>query len=439
MSLLRPTTCLRCDLRLLSLPSISSRRSPQRTPRRRTYATLHNTSPEIFDVVCVGGGPAGLSLVTALKASPATARLKIALVEGQPAQEWTPEPSRYENRCVSLTPRSVGFLGDIGAWEHVDKSRIQPYTRMDVWDGVSDAHISFSDPPPTSPSTIATMLENANITTALHRRLSTLSPPTLFQPAKVASISLGPPPSPDPTSLDLSSWPHLTLNTGPTLAARLLVGADGANSPVRTFAGIESRGWDYGAHGVVATLQLADTPDPPETRTAYQRFLPTGPIALLPLPGNRATLVWSTKPELAKRLKRMSGEDLVAAVNAAFRLSVADSYVGERIALMGDAAHVTHPLAGQGLNQGQIDAQALAKIIEDAVLHGEDIGALMTLERYNAERYAANNAMLGVVDKLHKLYNVGSGPIVGLRSLGLSVVDKVGPLKRFLMKQAAGV
>jgi ubiquinone biosynthesis monooxygenase Coq6 len=116
----------------------------------------------------------------------------------------------------------------------------------------------------------------------------------------------------------------------------------------------------------------------------------------------------------------------------------ADTYIGSRIALIGDAAHTIHPLAGQGLNQGQEDVQSLVRTLEFAVEHGQDIGDPLSLESYTAERYAANNALLGVVDKLHKLYSVESGPLVPLRSLGLSAVNSVGPLKAFFMRQAAG-
>jgi ubiquinone biosynthesis monooxygenase Coq6 len=304
---------------------------------------------------------------------------------------------------------------------------------------------------------------------------------------KVSSIELGM----DTEKMDLSSWPIVSLSNGKTLAARLLVGADGANSPVRTFAGIEARGFDYNRHGVVASLKLEGQGwGGPEHKIAYQRFLPTGPIAMLPLPGNTSTLVWSTTPERAARLKSLSQKDFVAMVNAGFRLSPtdleylhtldagqeeevawrekhtpvderaipmrvtdaqagtvasfplrmrhADTYTGERVALVGDAAHTIHPLAGQGLNQGQGDAAALVRTISHAVQTGQDIGSTLALESYNSEQYAANNAMLGVCDKLHRLYSVESGPIVGLRSLGLRAVDAMGPLKGFFMSRAAG-
>lgn len=336
--------------------------------------------------------------------------------------------------------------------------------------------------------TIAYMTENSNLTSALLARARELGDITFLDNTRVSDISLG---TDTEGSLDLSSWPVLTLSSGQKLAARLLVGADGANSPVRTFAGIESTGWDYDRHGVVATLKLEDSSAFPYQGqgTAYQRFLPTGPVAMLPLPDGTASLVWSTLPKHAATLKSLSHDDMTAMVNAAFRLSVvdleylhtipsgqaeeiawreqhtpidaslvpprvssvqdgsvasfplrmrhADTYVGERVALVGDAAHTVHPLAGQGLNSGQADVAALASTIGDAVGTGQDIGSTIALEPYVAARYAANNALLGVVDKLHKLYSVRSGPLVGLRSLGLSAVDRLGFVKGLFMKSAA--
>lgn len=367
---------------------------------------------------------------------------------------------------------------------------------MQVWDGVSDARISFdwdtarsplTPRKPTQPTTIAYMIENVNTVTALLSRLEELGGVDVFSSTKVNSIELGA----DTEKLDFSSWPILSLSNGKTLAARLLVGADGANSPVRTFAGIPSRGFDYDRHGVVATLTL----EGPgwgglDHKIAYQRLLPTGPIAMLPLPGNKASLVWSTTPERAAKLKSLPPNDFAAMVNAGFRLSPtdleylhtlatgqeeeiawrakhtpfnkrsipvrvtdvqpgtvasfplrmrhADTYTGERVALVGDAAHTIHPLAGQGLNQGQGDAAALVRTISRAVQTGQDIGSTLALESYNSERYAENNAMLGVCDKLHRLYSVESGPVVGLRSVGLRAVNAMGPLKGFFMSRAAG-
>ena len=358
---------------------------------------------------------------------------------------------------------------------------------MQVWDGITGARIEFDRPSEENGRTIAYMTENLNLTSALLKRIDELGGVEVLDGERVEDVSFGE----ESEEMDLRSWPVVGLKGGRRIAARLLVGADGANSPVRAFAGIGSRGWDYERHGVVATLQMEGMGwAGGEGKIAYQRFLPTGPVAMLPLPGNYSTMVWSTTPVLAKHLKSLSSKDFIAMVNAAFRLSTvdlaymhtlvdgqseelswrsqhtefdltkipqkvlgvqegsvasfplklrhADTYVGERIALVGDAAHTVHPLAGQGLNQGQGDVESLAKTIEYSVTHGRDIGAYMSLESYISERYAANNMLLGIVDKLHKLYAVESGPIIPLRSLGLKAVNGVAPLKHFFMNQAAG-
>lgn len=377
------------------------------------------------------------------------------------------------------------FLDEIGAWDHVDKERVQAYEEMQVWDGISGARIEFDWPVERGADsrTIAYMNENLNLTSALLRRVEELGGVEVLDRQRVEGIGFGE----ESEEMDLRSWPIVKTDGGREFAARLLVGADGQNSPVRAFAGIESKGWDYDCQGVVATLELEGEGWP---KTAYQRFLPTGPVAMLPLPGKYATLVWSTTPALAAKLKELSPRDFIGMVNAAFRLEIvdlgymhtmaegqkeeldwreqhtnfdvdkipqrvvgvqegsiasfplkmrhADTYIGERVALVGDAAHTIHPLAGQGLNQGQGDVESLAKTIQHAITHGQDIGTTMSLEPYNAERYAANNMLLGIVDKLHKLYAVESGPLVGLRSLGLRAVNGLGPLKQFFMEQAAG-
>lgn len=361
------------------------------------------------------------------------------------------------------------------------------------------------------------MTENANLVRGLLSRIGEVDGDgrlSIFSNTTVSSIENGSKVE-EGEGPDLSAWPVLSLSSSVSpapkkpIAARLLVGADGINSPVRSFADITTNGWDYGRHGVVATLSLAESAAAsllPDSRTAYQRFLPSlgGPIAILPLPNNRASLVWSTKVENAAYLKSLPQEAFIAMVNAAFRLSMTDlgymlgldpaakadkptssgdllsqhedelnwrlqhtptqpsdlpplvtavqdktvasfplrfrhasSYISPRVALVGDAAHVIHPLAGQGLNLGIGDVASLADTIEYAVTHGMDIGDYLSLEKYMADRYLTNAKIGGMCDVLHKLYNVpGNGPVTWARSLGLDVIDKLPWVKGFIMKQA---
>lgn len=469
--------------------------------------------------------------LTRIESSPVTSHLKTALIETQDLsriRKWSSPGDQFSNRASSLTPSSVSFLETTGAWQHVDQTRVQAYDEMQVWDAANDAVIQFDWQAETQrynapPQTVATMTENANLARGLLERIAELgAESSLFSNTNVSSIRNG---DDDPEGLNLSTWPVLNLepktpsssSSSPppsTIAARLLVGADGFNSPVRTFAGIASHGWDYNRHGVVATLTVqpvTSTDDsfdlfsdaPLSNRaTAYQRFLPQvgGPIAILPLPNNHASLVWSTTPSHATYLKSLPPGAQIAMINAALRLSQTDikylftlpssspethdselrwrlahtpppppsrqppiiasiqentmasfplrfrhasSLTTPRIALIGDAAHTVHPLAGQGLNLGLADAQALASTIAYSVAHGMDVGDAMALERYAGERFRKGLLMAGGVDALNWMYQVGSGEgpvsrVLGrARGLGMKVLDGFPGLKGAVMKQAS--
>lgn len=411
---------------------------------------------------------------------------------------------------------------------------------MQVWDGLSDARIQFLGSEVKQPShtllameqrapEMALLTENLNLQRALLRRLQ--SPDvhvTFLNETRVASIV-----SEQPLGSSSSPWPVIQTNTNRRLRARLLVGADGPSSPVRAFSKIETFGWNYDARAIVATLQhsasgITSLGLPRPCTTAYQRFLPTGPLAFLPLAPGRASLVWSTTPELAEALLGAGPDILSVMINAAFRLpdisitylhklllerwaavragkeggsqitarefvdavqwrewshsieqrsalssfedrqdgvpsvdielfppliqsiqpnsaasfplrvSHAESYVGPRTALLGDAAHTVHPLAGQGLNLGLGDAESLARCIMNAIKYGADVGSQTSLADYARKRYFANHMMISATDKLQKVYGTRLGPIVWARSVGLEVVNEWTGLKGGLMRAAGG-
>ena len=473
--------------------------------QKRLLSTASNSSNasslKTADIFIVGGGPAGLSLATAIKSSSVLDKFKTVLVDAGKLSEkvapfYTNPPSEYHNRVVSLTPRSKDFLTKkLGV--SLLEDRIQPYDGLYVTEGSSHARLSIER------QSMLYMIEILNIQSSLMHHLKQMNLPessfSLKEDVKVTNIEYSRPEDPH-------SWPIVTLSNGDRYETRLLVGADGFNSPVKKFSGIHQQLWWYNTFGLVATLKLASAPssssNPTHKLKGWQRFLKWGPIAHLPLPGDNASLVWSTSGnELSKLLLAADPKVFAALINAAFildeadleyyfkalanqsgssteaptneelladikgriedvwntlgddsqiescyppqvvdivpdtrarfplKFSHADTYIAERIALVGDAAHTTHPLAGQGLNMGQHDVEQLTKALEHGALRGLDIGSKLCLEPYWGFSYGFNATRLGMADILHKLYGTDAWPVVQLRSLGLDITNNLGFLK----------
>ncbi|KAI8150339.1 hypothetical protein BJV82DRAFT_503447 [Fennellomyces sp. T-0311] len=485
-------------------------------PAIRTFATTQDLD-NVYDIVIVGGGIAGTALACSLAANPTMSDYRVALIEAMDlsnTNNWTPVNNKFSNRVVSLTPAAMRYFTQIGVTEHLYKDRLRPYSRMQVWDGVTDARIEFDTalleqfgvPMQEENPAIAYMIENVHLQHAILKHLDTCrgvgANVDMFQKARVDSIHVdGTVPE---EGLNLSDWPIVRLNNGQSLKSRLLIGADGVNSPVRSFAKIESLGWDYNMHGVVATFKV-DSSRPADT--SYQRFLPTGPIAMLPLANGYASMVWSSPPHIAQKLKKMPPDAFCTLVNAAFRLSPADlkylytqvdkdtfeptcdfrkeydwrqsvnkhgltdmevlerelsfppqvesvdessrasfplrlrnsqSYFANRVALVGDAAHTVHPLAGQGLNQGILDVQCLSDVLQRGAANGQDIGSIHLLREYASVRYLRNLVMISACDKLHRLYTTDFAPVTWIRSLGLSAVNQLDVVKVRLQHRERG-
>ena len=400
-----------------------------------------------FDVVIVGAGIAGAALAGALQGT----GLRLSLVEAR-ALPATPAPAGtvagpedFENRVSAITPASQSFLTGLGAWQRLPVGRLCPYQSMKVWDadgtGVIDFEASDVDVP-----ALGHIVENGRLTAALLEGVENRPDLTLLAPARLADIRCA-------EGGDV----QLELEDGMFLSARLLVAADGALSKVRELADFRTREWDYGHRALVTTVET----ERPHEATAWQRFLGTGPLAFLPLPvsGGRhfCSIVWSAEPALADELEAMDEAAFRAALGAALEhrlgeiLNCSDrlafplrqrhaiDYIKPGIALVGDAAHTIHPLAGQGINLGLQDVAALAEELVAGVERGENPGDYRLLSRYQRRRKGENLLMMAAMDGFKALFGARQLPVRWLRNQGLKWVDRSGPLKYQLMRHAMGV
>jgi len=388
-----------------------------------------------FDILIVGGGMVGATLACAL----GDTALRIGVIESAVAPMAWPE-EEFDIRVSAITRATERAFAGIGAWEGMVRRRVAPYSHMHVWDATGSGSIDF-DNADIGEANLGHIIENRVILAALLERMAEFGNVELLCPTRVASL------------VRHADSAVLTLEDGRQLSARLVVGADGANSWVREQAGITTTGWPYEQTAVVATIKTSKH----HRDTCWQRFMPSGPLAFLPLPQGLSSIVWSTSPERAVELVEMPESQFLDELQQAFGdtlgrmestgprggfpllLRHANSYCAERLVLVGNAAHAIHPLAGLGLNLGVSDAAALAEVLLEAHAKRQDIGELGVLRRYERWRKADNVAVMAAMDGFKRLFSNDNTPLSLLRNLGLSLADHAGPVKNMMIRRAMGL
>jgi len=384
-----------------------------------------------YDVIIVGGGMVGTTFALLLADQ---TDLKIALIEAHPPAGVAATDAPLQ-RVSAINPASQQILEQINVWQTLQPSRLGPFGKMQVWETAgSDLQFSAAD---IGVDYLGHIVENqhiqqqALIAAQRHSQIEFICPsqPQHYQTGQIA------------------------LDNGQTLTAKLVVAADGARSILREQAAIQSRGWAYQQHGLVATIHTEN----PHQQTAWQRFMPGGPLAFLPLnDAHLCSIVWSLPTEQAEHFKAIDktsfelqlaeafdyrlGKLELLSERASFPLALAHAkeYVKPGFALIGDAAHTIHPLAGQGVNIGLQDAKALADVLGWASQNQRQLGSLHTLKKYQRLRLAENLQMQFTMDGFHRLFTHPASPISWLRTAGMQQVNKSQWLKNRIMFHAIG-
>lgn len=387
-----------------------------------------------YDIIIVGAGMVGAAFACAL----GDGLLKVAVVERQrPVLAIKKEP---ELRVSAITRASENVFRNVGAWPGMVARRVSPIREMEVWDAGGGGAVHFDSADIGEPY-LGHIIENSVVAAALIERLEDYANVDFIAPAHIDGLQT------DPRGVEM------VLDRNRRLRARLVVGADGARSRVRAHAGVPSRGWSYDQTAIVATVHT----EQPHRETAWQRFTPDGPLAFLPLADGSCSIVWSSTTARAEPLLALDAAAFKRALGEAFehrlgavtrvsrragfplRLAHAQTYLGTRLALVGDAAHTIHPLAGQGANLGIADAATLAQVLNEACARGEDIGSHRVLRRYERWRKGENLLMMGMMDAFKRAFGTAFTPVRTIRDVGMGLVDHAGPIKHLLMRRAMGL
>ena len=393
------------------------------------------------DLIIVGAGMVGSTLALALQ----NAGLSIRLIDAGPleAQSFA-SGDPFEPRVSALSAASQRILERVGAWQGMVDRRVSPYLDMHVWDGSGTGRIDFSAAS-VHADVLGHIVENRVVQDALLDELKKRDSVELVAGARLQGLQR-----------NGDGW-ALTLADGQVIGAPLVVAADGANSSVRQLAAFETREWDYLHHAIVTSVRCTE----PHLMAAWQRFTDDGPLAFLPLQreGNLhwCSIVWSVTEEQAQRLVALDDTAFSAALGRAFEHRLGDvvqadprlciplrqrharRYVQPGLALVGDAAHTIHPLAGQGVNLGLLDAAVLAEVLLAAATRGEALGDPRVLARYERRRMPQNLAMMAAMEGFERLFQANPLPLRWLRNFGLKSVQSLPQAKALFVRQALGL
>ncbi|MFV1602625.1 MULTISPECIES: FAD-dependent monooxygenase [unclassified Phaeobacter] len=390
------------------------------------------------DILIVGGGLNGPALALALAQTGHT----VTLIDALPRD--LRDDDGFDGRSYALALASQRLLEQIGVWSQV-ADKVQPMLDIKVTDGRAGQgpspffmhfdHAEIEDGP------MGYMIEDRYLRRALRRAMEADSAITLVDEQTVVAQHV------DATGVTL------TLASGDALRGGMIVGADGRRSGTAARAGIKRTGWDYGQTALVCAIQH----EAPHNGVAHQFFMPAGPLAILPLPGNRSSIVWSERSRVAEAIQALDEADYLAALRPRFgdflgeislagdrftyplNLTLANAFVADRLALVGDAAHGVHPIAGQGLNAGLRDVGALAEVLTEAKRRGEDIASPLVLARYQQWRRFDTASLAAATDAFNRLFS-NDNPLLRLgRDVGMAVVGAFPGLRRTFIREAAGL
>ena len=405
---------------------------------------VESSAPQ-YDIIIVGAGMVG-ALAACLLSQPSSIKkatpLKIALVDNSVATPFNSD--QFDPRVAAITEKSRQLLIDCGVWPDIKSLRTSPYLAMNVWDAESTGRIRFDCHDIHLPN-LGHIIESSVIVDTLLNKIASLDNIDFICPATIHQYQK----QPDMITMEMDD--------GTRIAGSLLIGADGGNSKVRDHFNFNCKQWDYQQEAIVTTIKTEN----PNQQTAWQRFMPTGPLALLPLNNqgdlHHSSIVWSQQPSTAEGLMALddgqfcdeltqASERCLGAVTSVsrrykfpLRQNHAVDYVLPRVALVGDAAHTIHPLAGQGVNLGFADVAALADEVTRALMRDIDVGDESILKRYQRRRKPENLATMGAMEGFKNLFSADQLPLRLLRSLGMSQLDKMTPLKNEIIKRAMGL